>query len=463
MDIAFKMASNALETSFERLPSTTVETTKKFILDTLGVGMAGSGAEGVAQVVEQVREWGGKEESTILIWGGRFPAPMAALANSVIFHARDFDDTHDGAVVHANASILPAALAAAEKMGGCSGREFLSAMCTGIDLVCRLGLAVGKAEGRAGSEIKWVRTAVCGAFGAAAASGRIMGLDVESLVNAMGILLSMTAGTRQVVTNSALTKRMQPGFMAQAALQAVHLAKRGVTGCRDVFEGPYGFFNLYWDGRYRGEELIEGLGEHFEVDGLSFKPYPCCRYTHGAIDATLSCIKRNGLKPGNVERVDVHLVKHHFFDIVSRPFEIRGNPTVDAQFSIPYTVATAILDGRVFLDSFEPERVRQPRYAEMAQRVFVHVDQDIVDPASMGPMTVEITTCGGQRHIVAVKEFKGHPRNPLSVEECREKFMQCAEYSIQPFPARRLEEITYKVMALDSLKDAAEVARLMAP
>ncbi|MBW2148613.1 MAG: MmgE/PrpD family protein [Deltaproteobacteria bacterium] len=463
MDIVVELARNVLETNFERLSLTTVETTKKFILDTLGVGMAGSSAEGAAQVIDQVKEWGGREESTILVRGGRVPAPMAALANSVMFHARDFDDTHDGAVVHANAPILPAALAAVEKIGGCTGREFLSSMCTGIDLACRLGLAVGKAQERAGSEIKWMRTAVCGAFGAAAASGRIMGLDVESLVNAMGILLSTTAGTRQVVIDSALTKRMQPGFMAQAALQAVHLARRGVTGCREVFEGPYGFFRLYWDGQYRREELTEGLGKHFEVDGLSFKPYPCCRYTHGAIDATLRCVKRNGLKPGDVKRVDVHLVKHHFFDVVSRPFEIRGNPTVDAQFSTPYTVAAAILDGRVFLDSFEPERVQQPRYAEMAQRVFVHIDQDIVDPASMGPVTVEFTTCGGQRHSETVNEFKGHPRNPLSVEECREKFVQCAEYSVHPFPATRLEEISHKVMALDSLQDAGEVARLMAP
>jgi len=463
MDITFELARNVHETTFHQISPTTVETAKKFILDTLGVGMAGSNAEGVEPVVEQVKEWGGRKESTILIHGGRVPSPMAALANSVMFHARDFDDTHDGAVVHANATTLPAALATAEKMGGCTGQAFLAAMCTGIDLACRLGLAAGNAPGRKGKEVKWVRSSVCGAFGAAAASGKIMGLSIESLVNAMGILLSTVAGTRQVTVDSALTKRMQPGFMAQAALQAVHLARRGIRGCQDVLEGPYGFFSLYWDGLCQREELTEGLGKRYEVNGLSFKPYPCCRYTHGAIDATLRCMRRNGLKPDDVARVDIHLVKHHFFDVVSRPFKIRGNPTVDAQFSIPYTVAAAILDGRVFLDSFDPDQVRQPRYAEMAQRVFVHKDRDIVNPASMGPVTVEIATHDGQRHDETVQEFKGHPRNPLSAEECLEKFTQCADYSVRPFTAQRLKQIAEKVMALESLPDAGEIARLMVP
>jgi 2-methylcitrate dehydratase PrpD len=463
MNIALQLAQYVHETTFQQIPASTVEMAKKFILDTLGVGIAGSNAQGALQVVEQAKEWGGRPESTILVHGGGVPAPMAALANSVMFHSMDFDDTHDGAVVHANAPILPAALAAAEKMGGCSGKEFLAVMCTGIDLACRLGLAVGKAPGRVGKEIKWIRSAVCGAFGAAAASGRIMGLSVESLVNAMGILLSMTAGTRQVTVDSALTKRMQPGFMSQAALLAVHLAMRGVTGCQDIFDGPYGFFNLYWDGLSSREELTGDLGKRFEVDRLSFKPYPCCRYNHGAIDATLRCMKQNGLKPVDVERVDIRLVKHKFFDVVSRPFKIRGNPTVDAQFSMPYVVAAAILDGRVFLESFEPDRVRQPQYAEMAKKVSVHTDREIVNPDSMGPVTVEITTHDGKRYTETVQEFKGHPRNPLSAQECREKFMQCAAYSGQNFSPRRLEEIADKVMGLDSLRDAGEIARLMVP
>jgi 2-methylcitrate dehydratase PrpD len=281
------------------------------------------------------------------------------------------------------------------------------------------------------------------------------------VVNALGIALSQVGGTRQAVTDSALTKRMQPAFMAKSAVFSALLAKRGITGCKNVFEGTYGYFNLYWGGDYARQELLKGLGERFEVDHLSFKPYPCCRYTHGAIDATLRIIKRNKISSDLVEEVKVHLVKHKFFDMVSRPFEIRGNLEVDAQFSIPYTVASAILDGYVFLDSFEPERVKERTQNPLLKKVKVFMDEPIENPKSLGPVKVEIKTKSGKVFSEIVKEFKGHPKNTMTEEECREKFLNCSKYSLNPFSKVDLEMIIERVLKLERLKNTNNLMELL--
>jgi 2-methylcitrate dehydratase PrpD len=378
-----------------------------------------------------------------------------------MIHARDFDDTHDGAVVHANVTVLPAVMALAEKVDTVTGKDFLSALVLGIDLTCRLGLAIGNAPGFAQREIGWVRTAVCGIFGATAATCKILGLGEEGVVNAMGIALSQIAGTRQVVTDSALTKRMQPAFMTRAAITSALLAERGITGCKAVFEGNYGFFNLYWGGSYARHELTEGLGERFEVDNLSFKPYPCCRYTHGAIDAVLRCAQRNGISSDSVDEVKVHLVRHKFFDMVSRPFELRGNPSVDAQFSIPYTVTSALLDGYVFLDSFEPEKVKGRAKNQLLKKVAVFRDQAIKDPSSLGPVTVEIKTKTGKVHSETVEEFKGHPRNTMTEDECRDKFLRCSGYSVKSFSRGDLDRIMETVLGMEALNNSNDLMKLL--
>ena len=461
MDIVCHLAEHIVSTRFEDLPGHTVDLAKRFLLDTLGVAIAGSSAAGVKEVVEQMVEWEGRPQSTIICYGNRVPDVNAAFANSVMIHARDFDDTHDGAVVHANVTVLPTVMAISEKVGGITGNDFLCALILGIDLNCRLGLAIGNASEFSQREIRWIRSAVCGIFGATAAACKVLKMEKEQVINALGIALSQVGGTRQVIADSALTKRMQPAFMTRAAILSALLAKRGITGCKDVFEGRYGYFNLYWGGQYARHELTQGLGERFEVDNISFKPYPCCRYTHGPIDAALRCTKRNGISSDSVEDVKVHLVRHTFFDMVSRPFELRGNPSVDAQFSIPYTVTSAILDGYVFLDSFEPEKVKERAKNPLLKKVVVFRHEAIKDPQSLGPVTVEIKTKGGKVFSETVEEFKGHPKNTMTEEECRDKFLRCTGYSSKPFSSEDLEKIMETALRMETLSNTNDLMKLL--
>jgi 2-methylcitrate dehydratase PrpD len=187
-DVAYDVVAHAVKATFPDLPESTVEISKKFILDSLGVAIAGSAAPGCGEVASYIKEIGGKPESTVIMFGHKVPNFHAAFVNGMMCHALDFDDTHEGALVHANSTILPAALATAESVGGISGKDFFLAYALGVDFACRIGLATGLNQG-------WHYTSVCGYFGSALTSSKILGLNEREMLNALGIAYSQVGGT----------------------------------------------------------------------------------------------------------------------------------------------------------------------------------------------------------------------------------------------------------------------------
>jgi 2-methylcitrate dehydratase PrpD len=352
---------------------------------------------------------------------------------------------------------LPAALAVAERRGGVSGKEFLLALNLGIDLTCRLGLAIGGASGFETRPVNFIRSAVCGCFGACLVAGKLLGFSKDQMVNALGIALSQVGGTRQVVVDSAMTKRYQPAFAAQAGILSVLLGEKGVTGCRNVFEGPYGFFNSYWGGHYVRQELIDDLGRRFEAANISIKPYPCCRYNHGAIDAALQSRTEFGLSADDVTSVSIRLPEQSFYDVVSRPFAVGGNPIINGQFSMTYTVASALIDGYVFLDTFEPTTVRQERRKALADKVRVKRDLPVKDKKSLGPVVYKITPSEGTTCTVTVEHFKGSPQNPMSRQDCVEKFKRCLNHVDASFSEAQITGLTERIFALETLEDVTSI------
>lgn len=459
MDFADEYSDMVVSVRFEDLPAQTVEMTKRFLLDAIGVGIAGADSHEAKSAVQLVRLWGGIPESTLLYSGEKLPAPNAAFANSVMIHALDFDDTHDGAVVHAYVTNLPAAFAIAERVGGVSGKDFILALNLGLDLTCRLGLAVGSAPNFGVKPVHFIRSAVCGGFGASVVAGKLMGFSQKQMVDALGIVLSQVGGTRQVVVDSAMTKRFQPAFAAKSGIVSAQMASLGVTGCRRVFEGDYGFFNIYWGGDYLREELTRDLGSHFEGVNLSFKPYPCCRYNHGAIEAALQCIQKNSLSVRDVKKVTVHLPSLKFYDVVSRPFVVKDNPTIDAQFNTSYSVASAITDGFVSLNTYRFETVCEKNRKELADRVDVVMDRPVFDKKKLGPVTVEIRTVKDNTCSATVEHFKGSPENTMTREDCVEKFRRCVQYAGSPLSEEKQNRCIETIFNLEAVDDASEILR----
>ncbi|HNT69280.1 MAG TPA: MmgE/PrpD family protein [Syntrophorhabdaceae bacterium] len=452
MDATSRILQHIEQTQFHDLPEAVVENTKRFILDSIGVALAGRNSPGCREVVDLVKEWGGKPEAVIMSYGGKVPAPWAAMANSTMMHALDFDDTLDESALHAHVSVLPAALAAAESAGNVSGADLINAVVLGVDIVCRLGLSTKR-------PLSWIRTATCGTFGAAVAAGKIIGLDRERLAHVLGIAYSQTAGNAQCLIDGGLVKRMQPAFSAKSGVLSAFLAQKGITGARGFLEGQYGFFNLYESGDYDRERLAEGLGKEYGGMKLSIKPYPSCRMTHASIDAALGAKSDYDIDPSSIEEIVVHVSKMAQ-EMVGQPFAIRDNPQVDAQFSIPYTVATALLRGDVFLDDFEERTIRDARVAELAKKVRVVVDPALpergMDSANL------FVHCKGNIYSKKIDTMKGNPRNPLSSDECIEKFLKCVGYGRLEGLKDKTPSIIERVLHLEALENIGGLTALLA-
>ena len=452
MDASFTIAENAAGTKFSDLTGETVEATKRYVLDTIGAIIAGSSASGVKEILDQVLDWGGKKESTIMVYGKKVPAPHAALLNSVMAHARELDDIHDNAHVHPSITIFPAVLATAEAAGGISGREFIVALALGMDLVCRMGLATQKDTG-------WHWSTNYGYMGAALAAGKILNLDEKGLHDALGIAYSMTGGTMQNLADAALMKRIQPGFSAKGGVISAFLAKRGVTGCKGVLEGKYGYYNLYERGAYDREQLVGDLGKRYEGINASIKLYPCCRCTHAAIDGMFALLQRRDLNAAEVKGIEV-VVPEHVFEVVGRPFEIRDNPQVDGQFSIQYTVAAALIRKSLSLKDFEDAAVRDPEVMALAKKIKITVNHDIKGRPNV-PATVKVEMKNGERIVETIEIMRGDPRNRLSWEALWTKIGGLRSYAVSDFPESRLTAIFKAVQKLDEMKDIKKLAGLL--
>lgn len=456
MDVSNDLVEYAAKTNYGDLPREVVEATKKVILDTLGTTLAGSSAPGCMEVADVLKGWGGRKESTILVLGGKIPCFEATFINSMMAHARDFDDTYDAIPLHATVSVLPAALAVAEERGGVSGENLIAAVVLGVDILCRMGLAINVFHG-------WHLTATLGSFGSAIAASKILGLDKEKMFNAFGIAYSQVCGHRQASRDGALTKRMQPAFNAKAGVLSAYFANRGIVGTQNTLEGKYGFFNLYEGGRYSRERLIEGLGERFEIVNLSLKPYPCCRLTHPSIEAALKIVREHHVEPSDVKEVVIRMPRMPF-ESVGRPFELRANTQVTAQFSVPYTVAVSIMNKDLELADFEEENVLKGKILEFAKnKVQVFADERFQDSRSFTPVRVEMRMKGGETYFEEIEMIKGSPERPMSYEEVKDKFLKCSKYSVKKLPKKNLERIVEMVNRLEEVEDVGLIPKLLSP
>jgi 2-methylcitrate dehydratase PrpD len=451
MDIVTELVKHIVTTQFDDLPLEVIEEEKKLIIDSLGVAIAGSYAPGCREIVDLVKEWSGKPEATLIAYGGKVVSPWAALANSTMMHALDFDDTFDDSALHTHVSVLPAAFAMAERKGNVTGKELINAVVLGVDLVCRLGLATRR-------PLSWIRTSTCGSFGAAAAAAKVLSFDYEKMLRALGIVYSQTSGNAQCLIEGGLVKRMQPAFAAQAGVISALLADKGITGPRDILEGNYGFFNLYEGGDYDREKILTGLGKQFEGMKLSIKPYPSCRMTHASIDAAIALRENYKINLSEIEDVVVRVSKM-VFNMVGRPFIIRENPQVDAQFSIPYNVAVGIIRGEVFLRDFEDRYIRDPQVLELSKKIRVEFDSNLPE-RDMMTADLQVKT-RDNIFCKKVDKVKGNPSNPMDMNDCIKKFMKCIEYSENHAMEKRAQEILDGLIDLEKLRDVSTLMRLL--
>jgi 2-methylcitrate dehydratase PrpD len=470
MDSIQLFAKQFTDTRYGDLPGDVVEVTKKEILDLYAVALAGHTYPGVKQVVELVREWGGKPESSLLYFQEKVPAPMAAWANATVGHALDWDDVHDGAVMHPAVPLVPACMALAESRGPVSGKEYITALAVGVDMICRLALASWPGYDPARPETRnlpfhglrvnngWHFTTLMGFLASAGASARILRLDEERLTNAMGIAYHQCSGNHQGRDDGTHTKRLGPGNSARAGVTSALMAERGVSGPRNILEGHMGLFTMYFQGGFDRDTLIADLGSRYEGVNVSFKPYPCCRGTHTNIDATLELVSSKGIKPEDVKTIRV-FADEGGFQMLSSPLEVKAKPRtpVDAQFSIPWGVATAVARGFVGLEHYTEAAIKSKDILDVAAKITMVLDHSLDTRDRTPSGKVEIEMKSGAVYTNQVDYPLGSPQRPMTFADCADKFRKCAALPDVALPESQTERAIELIGQLEDLPDVGTV------
>lgn len=439
---------------FDDIPATALQTARDVVMGVLGTTIAGAAAEGCDTVVQIARYLGGKPEASILVHGDRVPAQQAAFVNAVMARALDFEDSMAPGA-HAGAAVVPAALAAAELAGGVSGADLLAAITVGVELAVRMNLGESEYDG-------FDPTGVCVPFGATAAAARVLGLSEDETWNALALAFCRCGGSFQANVDGALAVRIIQGWTAETGVTCARLAARGVTGPRNFLDGVYGYLHLFGRDRVGAEKVVAGLGSDYQLDKLVFKKYPSCGGTQSATELILGLVGEEDLRAHEVDSIEIRIVPY-LYRLVGHPFQLGSNPKVNAQFSVRYCVANALLRGASTLADFEPAAIRDPEVLELVERVDVIADSGL-DARGHSAADMRVVTKAGREYRRSIDVAPGFPGNPLSRDEQLRRFHDCIAFGANPvMDAKRAELIVNAVDRLDEMSHAQALISLLLP
>ncbi|OGP60183.1 MAG: MmgE/PrpD family protein [Deltaproteobacteria bacterium RBG_13_52_11b] len=447
-----KLATFIHETRMGDIPPAALKTVKHQILAVLGTTIAGATAEGCETAVQLYRELGGKQEATILVHGGRIPAQDAAFVNGIMARALDFCDSMAPGP-HPGSAVIPAALAASELAGGCSGTDFITAVAIGTEVAARLNLSEAAYDG-------FDPTGICVPFGAAAAAARILGLNRKEIGNALALAFNSCGGSFQSHIDGSLGVRFVQGRVAQSGVMSARLASKGITGPGNFLDGIYGYYHLYGKDTLNGETALTDLGSRYHLLKLVFKKYPSCALTAGSTDITLRLILEEGLEADGIERIDI-TVPPYAYKLVGHPFEIGDNPKVNAQFSIQYCVANALMRKSSKLSHFEEDSIKDPGIAALVERINV-IEEKALEARGHTPLDMRVVTRSGKEYFRTMDIAPGFPGNELTREDHEERFWDCIDFAAKPIDRQNAEKIIDLVGKIEAIDDIRILIPLLA-
>jgi len=449
MDVTARISRFVTELKYEGVPATAVQTAKTAVRDCLGVALAGSREEDAKICAAVARQENAREDVSVIGQGFKTSALNAALANGTAAHALDFDHSFT-LMGQPTAPIIPAVFALGESVGA-TGRQLIAAYVVGYEVTGKLAHSL-----RDSAHDGWHAPSSLGSFGAAAACAKLLGLTVAQTEMALGITASMASG---IVANfGTMTKPLHVGLGARNGVLASKLARGGYTANAKAIESGFGFYKVFHDGTSIRDQPIEELGQSFALltDGLRIKPYPCGGLTHQVIDSVLDFRAKHGLTAEMIEAVDVDVVKHTFERIVFRV----PQTGIQGKFCMPYLVARAIIDGKVGLDIFTDSAVRDQSVLSLAARVQMREDNNLKKTDAAGrPCRVTIRLKNGQILTREAQHAKGGPEFPMSEEELRSKFTECARQTLDASAAARALDYIEKLDAVEDIRPLCAILR----
>ncbi|MFC2066025.1 MmgE/PrpD family protein [Chloroflexota bacterium] len=448
------LAKFAAELDYEKIPPPVIEHIKICITDTLGVGLFGSTLPWARIVADFVREMGGPEQATV--WGHPFkvPAPNAALANSTMVHSFELDDLHKTSIVHPGGVALCPALAVAQSVGGCSGKELLTAVIAGYEVAIRVGMCVGTSHLQKGFH----PTGTHGTFAGGAAAGSILKLDAEQMTHALGIAGTQAAGLMGA-QYGAMVKRMHAGRAAQSGVYGALLAKKGFTGMTDILEADYGGYSVVMADKYDLNKLTTGLGEDFETAKVGFKPYSAGGSTHTGHEAVKSIMQKNKLTADMIDRITIRSTTatyHH------TSWEYKPEGVTAAQMNMQYVIAVTALDGEIFVDQFTEDKVNDPRIIEYSRKIEVIPDPalDKLGPEYRHTIVAEVKTKDGMTFSERVDTAKGSQKRPMTYDEVFQKYRILAGKVLSVEKVQQLMDMVQNLEQVSNVNTSADLLAL---
>ena len=450
--ILAKFASNV---NYEDLPPDVVDRAKYFCLDFAGVTLNGSTTDSAKAVVKALDDVGRSGPSTIVGTNKRALPEYAAMANGTAFHSIEMDDVNNEASLHPGVVAFPTALAMAD-IASVTGKDFISAVVAGYDVIIRLGRALKPKEhyGRG-----FHPTGTCGAFGGAAVAARLLGLQGDDYTHALGIAGSQAAGSMEYLAQGAWTKRLHPGWSAHSGIWAALLARAGYSGPTTILEGRDGFLNAY-SGDPDPSLVLKDLGEEYQVTRTGVKPHACCRYNQGPIDCLLEIGKSNDFQAMDIEEVKIGVLSQGM-RLVAEPVEAKRNPksVVDMQFSMPFAAAVALSYGSASLNEYAIGIPDRPEVRHIMDRVQCVTDPKLdAQTPKLFPAWAEVRTSDGRTMRSELPYPKGDPENPVTCDEMRSKFNLLSAPVIS---SQRQQEIISAIDSLEQMDDVRQLASLL--
>ena len=450
--ILAKFASNV---NYEDLPPDVVDRAKYFCLDFAGVTLNGSTTDSAKAVVKALDDVGRSGPSTIVGTNKRALPEYAAMANGTAFHSIEMDDVNNEASLHPGVVAFPTALAMAD-IAPVTGKDFISAVVAGYDVIIRLGRALKPKEhyGRG-----FHPTGTCGAFGGAAVAARLLGLQGDDYTHALGIAGSQAAGSMEYLAQGAWTKRLHPGWSAHSGIWAALLARAGYSGPTTILEGRDGFLNAY-SGDPDPSLVLKDLGEEYQVTRTGVKPHACCRYNQGPIDCLLEIGKSNDFQALDIEEVKIGVLSQGM-RLVAEPVEAKRNPksVVDMQFSMPFAAAVALSYGSASLNEYAIGIPDRPEVRHIMDRVQCVTDPKLdAQTPKLFPAWAEVRTFDGRTMRSELTYPKGDPENPVTCDEMRSKFNLLSAPVIS---SQRQQEIISAIDSLEQMDDVRQLGSLL--
>ena len=447
-----KVSTSCAQTHFADLAEEVVDRTRYLLLDFLGCAIRGTLTNSTIPVLQLAERKKSVQGQIPIIGTARSSEPsFAALAVGTAAHSLELDDVVNSGSLHPAVAVIPAALSTGYERR-CSGAELLTAIVIGYELMVKLGIALQPA---AHYRQGFHPTGTCGVFGAAAASAKIMKLAAYEMTHALGIAGSQAAGSLEFLADGAFTKRFHAGWAAHSGVLAAELAKDGFTGPATIIEGKFGFLHGYSQ-ESDPEAVLKNWSTPWEVMNSSIKPHACCRYKQGPIDCIMEIMESQELRAEEIERVDIAILDAGF-DLVAEPVEQKMDPmsVVDAQFSMPFGAALAILRKDAFLDRYQMNEINDPEIREFMKRIRCLRDPELNnDFPRKWPARVVVHTTDGRNFEHRLDHPKGDPENPLSWDEVIDKFTTLAA---EVLPLSQCRKIITLVRNVDQLEDITEL------